>query len=116
MREHKTRHAVGERRLADAFLADQHESVRHASAAIGGKERRLGGRMAEQLVGQARRRCFVEILLGFAHEAASAKLSGAEAGCRRELTACQMRLATIFFGALASTITQRSGSAAASMR
>ncbi len=116
MRERKARQAIGERRLADALLADQHEGVRHPSAAIGSKERGLGAGMAEELVGQARRGYFVEVLLGFAHEAASAKLSGAKAGCRRELTACQMRFATIFLGALASTITQRSGSAAASMR
>ena len=59
MREHKARQAIRERRLADALLADEHEGVRHPSAAIGSKERGLGAGMAEELVGQARRFCFV---------------------------------------------------------
>ncbi len=47
MGEHETRHAIGQRRLADALRADDQEGVRHAAAAIGGKQRRLGGGMAE---------------------------------------------------------------------
>src|ERR1700676_3499228 len=116
MGEHKARQAISERRLADALLADEHEGVRHPSAAIGSKERGLDAGMAEELVRQARRLCLVGVALLCTHEAASAKLNGAAAGWRRALTACQMCLATIFFGAVAWMITQRSGSAAASMR
>ena len=58
MGEHEARHAVGERRLADALAADDQESVRNAPAAVGGEERTLCTSMAEQRSGRARMRRF----------------------------------------------------------
>ena len=113
--EHEARHAIGERRLADALLADKHERVRHAPAAIGREQRRLGGGVAKQRVGGARR-CRLGVGFRRSHDAACSRLRRAAAGLSLELTVCQMCLATIFFGAVASMMTQRCGSAAASWR
>ncbi len=117
MRQDETSKPIGERRLADAFRPDEQKGVRDASAAIGGKERGLGERMTGQPVGHARMRCLGRLARGWAHEARFfSKTNGAMAGSRREFTVAQMRLATSSFVALASTITQRSGSDAASVR
>ena len=116
MREDEASHAVSQRRLADALLADEQEGVRNAAAAIGGEKRGLGVRVAEQHLGDARVRRFIEFARLRAHEAIVSKLIGASAGSSLAFTACQICLATIFLGSLASTMTHRSGSAAASAR
>ena len=116
MREHEASHAVGERRLADALGADEQEGVRDASAAIGGKERGLGDGVAEQRVGHARVRRVDGFARRRAHEARFSKMKGAIAGSSLEFTVAHTRLATVSFVALASMITQRFGSAAASVR
>ena len=116
MREHKARQAISERGLADALLAYQHKSVRHAAAAVGGKECTFSTAVTEELVGYPRWRGFVDVGFVRTHEVASAKRTGAVAGRRRAFTACQMCFATVIFGALASTMTQRCGSPAASIR
>src|SRR5262245_12022802 len=54
MRQYEARHAVGQRRLADALCTADQPGVRNSSAAIGGKQRRLGLAMSEQLNGFAR--------------------------------------------------------------
>ncbi len=56
MGEHEPRHAVGERRLADAARAADQPGMRHASAAIGVEQRLLGLGMAEEDGGLARMR------------------------------------------------------------
>lgn len=116
MCEHKARQAIGERGLADALLADQHKSVRHAAAAVGGKECTFSTAVTEELAGYPRWRGFVDVGFVRTHEVASAKRTGAVAGRRRAFTACQMCFATVIFGALASMMTQRRGSPAASIR
>ena len=108
--------AVGERRLADALGADEQQGVRHASAAIGGQQRGLGVGMAVKRVGQARRRRFLGFVRDRAHDATFSSTVAAPAGWSREFTAFHTCLATFSFGADASMITQRSGSAAASAR
>ena len=117
MRQGETGEPISERRLADAFRPDEQKGVRNPSAAIRGKERGLGERVAGQPVGHARMRCLGRLARGRAHEARFfSKTKGAMAGSRREFTVAQMRLATSSLVALASTITQRSGSDAASVR
>ena len=54
MRQHEPRHAVRQRRLADAGFAADQPGVRHALAAIGGEQLLLGFAMAEQHRGFAR--------------------------------------------------------------
>ena len=56
MREHKARHPVGERRLADAARPADQPGMRHAAAAIGIEERVLGFDMAVEREGLARMR------------------------------------------------------------
>src|ERR1700741_1550275 len=56
MRQHKARHAIGERRLADALRATEQPGMRNASAAIGVEQRRLRLAVAEKLGGFARMR------------------------------------------------------------
>jgi len=116
MSEHKARHPIGKRRLADAVLANQHEGVRHAAAAIGAKERGLGTAVTEEFGGHARRGGLVDFRLVRAHEVASARRAAAATGRKRVFTACQICFATVIFGALASMMTQRCGSDAASVR
>ena len=48
MREHEARHAIGERRLADAGRAADQPGMRDAAAAIGSSRRLLGRLVAEQ--------------------------------------------------------------------
>ena len=98
MREHKARQAIGERGLADALLADQHKSVRHAAAAVGGKECTFSTAVTEELAGYPRWCGFVDVGFVRTHEVASAKRTGAVAGRRRAFTACQMCFATVIFG------------------
>ena len=64
MREHEARHAISERRLADALRARDQKRMRHAAGAIGGKQCRFGVGMAEQRRRGARMRrrvCFVVV-------------------------------------------------------
>ena len=62
MRQHEPRHAIGQRRLADAGLAADQPGVRDAAAAIGVEQRLLGLGMAEQRGGLARMRQGVFVL------------------------------------------------------
>ncbi len=115
MREHEPRHAVGERRLADAGRTADQKCMGHAAAAIGREQAcfRLG--MAKQKLGRARMARLVVVLVA-AHEATSSNIKGAVAGSRRRLTVFQIRLLTLCFSPLASMTTQRSGSCAATKR
>ena len=84
------------------FWPIEQEGVRHAAAAIGGKERAFGAGVTEQRLSVARGGAASSIV-GFVrtHEAASsARRAGAVAGRSRAFTACQMCFATVFFGAL----------------
>ena len=54
MGQHETRHAVGQRRLADALRAADQPGMRNPPAAIGGEQCRLRLAMPEQLAGLAR--------------------------------------------------------------
>ncbi len=56
MRQHKPRHAVGQRGLADAWLAADQPRVRHAGAAIGRQELVFGFDMTEERERLARMR------------------------------------------------------------
>src|SRR6516165_177131 len=51
MREHEARHPISKRRLADTVLADQHEGMRYAAAAISGKQRRLRAAVTKERAG-----------------------------------------------------------------
>ena len=63
--EHEPRHAIGQRRLADALRAAKQPGVRNASAAIGVQQRHLGIAMTEPRAGFARMRC-CDVLLDLA--------------------------------------------------
>src|SRR6185437_672159 len=70
MGEHKARHAVGQRRLADALRADDEKGMRHAIAAIGSQHALFGDVVAKQRGRRARMRRRVLVLFGLpAHEA-----------------------------------------------
>src|SRR5258708_34501339 len=56
MAEHKARHPIGQRRLADALRAADQPGVRNPPAAIGVQQRRLGLAMAGKRAGLARMR------------------------------------------------------------
>ena len=55
--EHEARHAIGQRRLADALRAADQPGMRNAPRSIGVQERRLGLAMPEQIGGLARMSC-----------------------------------------------------------
>ncbi len=110
MGEHEARHAVGERRLADAARAADQPGMRHALTAIGVEERLLGARMAVERQGPARMRDVGRV---HAHEAASI---GGAAGLSRAFTAAQTNSATVAGSAPALITTQRLGSRSASSR
>src|SRR5712691_32121 len=117
MREREARHAIGERRLADAGLAADQPGVRDSAAAVGLEQRPLGLRVAEQNMRVARMRNVVFVLaraIRRAHVAASSIISGASAGCSRALTTAQMASATASGCGKASISAQRAGSRAAS--
>ena len=78
MREHEARHAIGQRRLADALRAADQPGMRNAPAAIGIEQRRLGLAMAEQ-IGRFARMPDRRFLLGLARaHAVSAGLGDRE--------------------------------------
>ena len=116
MCQHKPRHPVGERGLADTGRPADQPGMRQAAAAVGGEQRALGLLMAHQYRGCARMCGFVKVVAGFAHNAAPSSATGAVAGWSRSLTAFQMRSATSGFGCVASMITQRSDSTSTIMR
>src|SRR5215510_13443095 len=115
MGQHKARHPVSERRLADAVRPADQPGVRDAAAAIGFEQHLLGLAMAEQHCGLARVRGLGLVSrFGSAHEATSPSAIGAVAGSRRSVITFQTRSATVALGALASISTQRWGSLNAS--
>ena len=123
MRQHEARHAIGQRRLADAALAADQPGVRDAAGAVGVEQRLLGLGVAEQHRRLARmRRCVAVGLVASAHAArclelaASSNWIGAVAGSSFLTTTRQICSATSSFGMVASISTQRSGSLAASVR
>src|SRR5215475_4780974 len=83
MREHEARHAVGERRFADAGRAADQPRMRDAAAAVGLEERTLGRGMAEPGSRVARMRRLGLVVPGAprrVHEAMSAITRDASAG------------------------------------
>src|SRR5689334_13960841 len=102
MREHVPRHAVGERRLADAARAADQPRVRHPAGTIGLEKRLLGLGVSVERKRLARMRN-----RGVAHEAAT---NGGAAGASRAVTAAQTNSATVPASALALITTQRFGS------
>ncbi len=63
MSEHEARHAIGQRRLADALRAGDQKGVRHAAGAISGQQGGFRGRLAEQHAGRARMRRLVDLVV-----------------------------------------------------
>ena len=108
MREHEPRHAVGERRLADAARPADQPGMRHAASAVGFKKCLFCAGMSVKRERLARMRGGGVI----AHEAATI---GA-AGWSRALTAAQTNSETVAASALALITTQRFGSRSASSR
>src|SRR3954469_12719006 len=49
MRQHEPRHAIGQRRLADALWTTDQPGMRNAAAPVGGEQRRLGLTSADQI-------------------------------------------------------------------
>src|SRR6185312_3878424 len=115
MGQHEARHAIGERRLADALLSPDQPGMGNAPAAIGIEQCRLRLAMPEQDGGLARMR---HRDLGFdlarAHAGAAKLLAGFVK--KRSRKAAQTCAATVFTSALASISTQRPGSDAAISR
>src|SRR4051794_30570055 len=108
MRKHVARHAVSERRLADAARAADQPGMRHAPRAIRVEKTLLGLGMSVKRKRLPRMRDFRVV----AHEAAT---SGA-AGLSRAVTAAQTNSATVPGSAPALITTQRFGSRSASSR
>ena len=124
MGQHEARHAVSQRRLADALRSGDQKRMRHAAGTISGQQAGLGVLLAEQHGGRARRRRFVDLVLvgrARAHDAPTSlrrrsPWTGKVSGSSRVPTAFQIFRATASLGALASITTQRAGSAAAIAR
>ena len=115
MGEHEARHAIGERRLADAALAADQPGMRHAAAAIGVEQRLLGlgdGRTARWSRADAgsrhRRRASAACALkaGFVLELDRRALAGSSFFC----TTRQICVGDLILRVVASISTQRSGS------
>ena len=115
MREHETRHAIGQRRLADTGRSTDQPGVWHAGAAIGIQQRLVGLLMAEPVRRLARMR-YREVVAILTHEATSSRVTGAVAGSSRLATVSQMRAAVAAGVSRPSITTQRSGSASARCR
>ena len=79
MGEHEARHAIGERRLADAARAADQPGMRHAAAAIGIEQRLLGLGMAEQRRCVARG-CGIVARRRVAHDARRPRISDRRVG------------------------------------
>ena len=109
MREHEARHAIGERRLADAGA--RRRSARHAECGRRDRleQRPLGLRVAEEDSGLARMRRLQVAVVVFrcAHCGISSSNSGAVAGSSRAFTIVQICSATVSRGSAVSTSTQR---------
>ena len=110
--EHELRHAVGQRRLADALRAADQPGMRNLAALVGTQQRRLCRRMAVEPRGLARRRHH-GVALGLAR-AHARTVWLASLLSRRSCTTAQIRAATVSASALASISTQRCGSSVAS--
>ena len=118
MRQYIARHAICERRLADAGRTADQPGVRQPAAAIGSEQRARGLGVPEQNRGRPRCRGLRLGVggVGGAHEAALSNVTGAVAGSRRWETIFQIVVATCARGWVVSISTQRSLSVAASRR
>jgi len=118
MREHETRHAIGQRRLADAGRSADQPGMRHAPAAVGVQHLLLGVGVAMEREDVARVRRFnrLAVARARAHDAACAKLCRALPGSSLCCTIVQISSATRSFERTASISTQRSGACSAAAR
>src|SRR5579871_170993 len=110
MGQHKARHAIGERGLADALRAADQPGMCDASAAVGVEQRRFRLMMPEQRGGLARMR---HRSLGFGLARTHAGLGTPALTKKRSRKVLQILVATVSTSALASMTTQRCGSALA---
>ena len=102
MGEHEARHAIGERRLADAGRTADQPGMRHAPAAIGVEQRALGLGVAEQAGVVARVRNLDRRRRLAALTSRALDSIGAVAGSSRAFTTSQTISATSERGAVAS--------------
>src|SRR5262249_10807778 len=118
MGEDEARHAIGERRLADAGRPADQPGVRETRAPIGREQRALRLRMAVEDGGLAweRRVGAPGLLVGVVPNAAPPGTPRTRAPTGRSVMVFQMRSATMGFGSVASIATQRPGSAVAIWR
>ena len=124
MRQHEARHAVSQRRLADALRSGDQKRMRHAAGTISGEQASLGVLLTKQHGGRPRRRRFVDLVFvgrARAHDAPTSlrrrsPWTGKVMGLSRAPTAFQIFRATTSFGSPATMTTQRPGSAAAMAR
>ena len=114
MSEDEARHAVGERRLADAGRSRDQPRVVEAPAPISFQQPPLGLALAMKNGRLARRPRLDAHVIGIAHDAVPACNGGVLTGARRSLTLFQMCSATADFGSVASISRQRAGSSVAS--
>ena len=118
MGEHEARHAIGQRRLADALRTADQPGMRNASAAVGSQQRGLSLAMPEQSGGFARM-WDNNLRLG-AFDLASAHEVAATLPAllvkKRSRSVIQILVATALGSGVASISTQRSGLAAAISR
>src|SRR5262245_63356899 len=113
VRQHKARHAIGQRRRADALRAADQPGMRDSPAAIGGKQRRLCLAMPEQFGGLAQM-WGGDLFLGLAGvHTDEAVLAIANRWSRKAVQTCT---ATTSGPGVASIRTQRLGSSAAICR
>ena len=110
--EHEARHAVGQRRLADALPASDQPGMGNPPAFVGTEQRRLGVAMAEQFGRLARMR---DADLGVSLARAHAGLVAAVEK-KRSRSVVHTLAATVLASPLASISTQRAGSAPAISR
>ena len=109
-RQHLARHAVGERRLADAFGTDHQPGMVQPAAC----ERSIGIQRAPRswpndLCHLARRREPFQPIRFFGRSLAPSRRQRRLMGCKRSTTASQISSATSASGLLASITTQRRG-------
>src|SRR5262249_52419900 len=114
MSRDETRHAIGDRCLADAGRTPDQPGMREPRASIGGKQRalRLGVAIENGRLARVQRFDAVGFVVAVAHDAAAAGKLDTRVESSRSVTVFQMRSATAAFGSVASIATQRPGSAA----
>src|SRR5919112_942637 len=115
MREHKTRHSIGQRRLTNSRRTPNQPGMRNATASIGIQQCHLRMVMPEQRCGLARvNGGYARLYLAGAH-AELATLPGL-ATKKRSRNAVHIFSATRAGSAVASISTHRCGSSAAILR